>query len=273
MLFLGREQPMPEDEQVAVYAAACGAMAPHPVVVRCLDVGSDKAFAYLPPSRPEPNPALGRRGLRLWLLHEELSGPQARALVRVAREYANLEVMFPMVGAPEEMALARASLDMAAKSTGGRVPRLGMMVELPSAALALDAFHPLIEFISLGTNDLTQYSLGIDRQLDWEPYLTEFSPGVLRIIETAVHRARELGIESAVCGEMAGSGEGAVFLAGVGVDALSMAPAAIPAVLEVLIKLGAPTCALAAKAALQASDATSAKNALTRAIEAGSASS
>lgn len=269
MLFLGRDQPMSEDEQVAVYAAACAAMAPHPVVVRCLDIGSDKPVPYLPAAEGEPNPALGRRGLRLWLVRDELNGPQARALVRVARDHANLEVMFPMVGAPEEMARARASFDTAASSTGGAVPRLGMMVELPAAALALDAFQGLAEFISLGTNDLTQYSLGIDRELAWEPYLSEFSPGVLRIIEIAVTEARKLDLESAVCGELAGTPEGAVFLTGIGIDALSMAPAAMPAVLDTLVNLGAPLCRLAAHAALSARDARSAKDALTRAIAAG----
>src|SRR5207302_5646382 len=124
------------------YAAACAAMAPHPVVVRTLDAGSDKRLPYLT-GEEEPNPGLGRRGVRLWLANEELRDPQVRALARTAAEHQNLWVMVPMVGAPEEMRRVR---DLFAAEGGryGPTPPLGMMVELPATALALDGFAGLI---------------------------------------------------------------------------------------------------------------------------------
>ncbi|MGH7776691.1 MAG: putative PEP-binding protein [Candidatus Dormibacterales bacterium] len=265
LLFLGRSSPMPEKEQAEAYAAACSAMAPHPVVVRTLDAGSDKPLGYLA-SRREPNPALGRRGVRLWLGRRELWEPQVRALIRAWSEHPNLRVMLPMVAAPEEMRAARSLFEAEAARRKVAVPPLGMMLETPAAAAAVQAFRGLADFASLGTNDLAQYALGADRELEWEPYLDEFSPGVLRLLSMAARSALAAGIELGACGEMAGRPEGALFLAGVGVASLSMAPGSLVRVHAALARAGEEGCRRAAAQALEAGEAATARAALAAAL-------
>jgi phosphoenolpyruvate-protein phosphotransferase len=268
LLFLGRPEPIPEEEQAEIYERAARALLPHPVIVRTLDVGSDKALPYLP-AEHEPNPALGRRGVRLWLARPELARPQIRALLRAAAHCPNLRVMLPMVAAVEEVRAARALLDEEARALGLALPRLGMMLETPAAALHLAAFRDLIDFISLGTNDLTQYALGADRELEWGLELSELNPGVLRLIATAVEAARALGMEIGACGEMAGTPEGAVFLVGVGVSSLSIGLRAMEAVAEALAQAGRDGCRAAAATALDAANAAGARAALRAAFAPG----
>jgi len=264
LLFLGQAGPPPEDRQAEVYAAACRAFHPHPVVFRTLDAGSDKALPYLGVPA-EPNPALGRRGIRLWLAHRELWEPQVRALARVASEHGNARVMLPMVATTDEVRRARVLLAAAARRHRAGPPPLGIMVELPAVAAALDAFAGLVDFVSLGTNDLAQYALGADRELDWPAAVGELHPGVLRLIAGCLADAARLGIEAGVCGELAGVPEGAVFLAGAGATSLSMAAGSLPTVLRRLTRLGLDGCRAAAAAALAASDAPAARRALRRA--------
>ena len=262
LLYLGEAAAPSEDRQAAEYALACRALAPHPVTVRTLDAGSDKALPYLTVPQ-EPNPALGRRGIRLWLAHRELWQPQVRALVRVAAEHPNLRVMLPMVATPDEVGEARARFrSEARRRRAAAVPPLGMMVELPAVAARLAPFEGHVDFVSLGTNDLTQYALGADRELGWGAGLSELHPGVLRLIAGCLGDAARLGIDAGVCGEMAGVPEGAVFLAGAGATSLSMAAGSLPAVLRVLVRLGAGGCRALAAAALSAPDAVSARRTL-----------
>ncbi len=232
-LYLGREQAPSEEEQAEVYASVCTALHPHPVLVRTLDAGSDKTLPYLGVA-VEPNPALGRRGIRLWLDQPQLHGPQVRALIATAREHTNLQVMLPMVGSRAEVEVARALFTAEAERQRTRLPRLGIMVELPAVAAALDSFAGLIEFASLGTNDLGQYALGADRELSWDAELGEFHPGLLRLIRGAVELGRRIGIEVGVCGEMAGAPAGARFLVGCGVSSLSMAVGSLATVAAAL---------------------------------------
>ncbi|MGH7903355.1 MAG: putative PEP-binding protein [Candidatus Dormibacteraceae bacterium] len=250
-LYLERSSAPSEEEQEEAYAAACSLMAPHPVIVRTLDTGSDKALPYLP-AAPEPNPALGRRGVRLWLRHRELREPQARALVRAARRCPNLWVMAPMVAAREEMEAVRLTFMEQAERLACPPPPLGMMVEVPAVAIALDQFAGLVEFFSVGTNDLTQYAVGADRELDLDAWLAEFNPGVLRLIEAAIRSAHALEVKIGVCGEMAGTPEGATLLAGLGAGSLSMAAGCLRPVAERLISLGPERCRRAAAEALAA---------------------
>jgi phosphoenolpyruvate-protein kinase (PTS system EI component) len=254
-LFLGRDEPVSEDEQAAIYAAACRAMAPHPVVVRTLDIGFDKPLPYVPPERTEPNPALGQRGVRLWLAHDELWRPQVAALVRVGAEHPNLDVMIPMVATRAEMVDVGARFQEAAGRLGVAPPRLGMMVELPAAAVALDRFADVAAFVSLGTNDLTQYALGADREVDWGVELTEYNPGVLALLAGAIEGAHRAGLEVGVCGELAGQPEGATFLTGAGADYLSMAAGGLGPVADVLGRRDLDRCRAAAQEALRARDA------------------
>ena len=260
LLFLGRGGPPTEERQAEEYAAACRALAPHPVVVRTLDAGSDKALPYLP-AEHETNPALGRRGIRLWLAFPELHQPQVRALLRVAGECPNLRVMLPMVGARDEVQAARRLFEREARRRRP-LPPLGMMVELPAAAMDLDAFSGLAEFVSIGTNDLTQYALGADRELDLGPGLTELNPGVLHLIAACLDSAARLGLEAGVCGEMAGTPEGAVFLAGAGATSLSMSTDSLERVLRTLTRFGVERCREASRAALAAPDSAAARRAL-----------
>ena len=252
-LFLSRPDPPGEEEQAETYEVACALMAPYPVVVRTLDAGSDKRLPYLPVAG-EPNPALGRRGVRLWLANEGLRDPQVRALARTAADHENLWVMVPMVGAPEEMREVRDLFEDAGRRRG-RTPPLGMMVELPATAVALDRFGGLIDFVSIGTNDLVQYALGADRELEWPPYLSEFNPGALRLIAEAVRSAHRVDVKVGVCGELAGRPEGAVFLVGLGVDSLSLGAASAGPVVRALSRTGVEGCREAARAALEAGSA------------------
>lgn len=261
LLFLGRDDPPTEERQAEEYAVACRALAPHPVVVRTLDAGSDKALPYLP-AEQETNPALGRRGIRFWLAHPELHQPQVRALLMVAGECPNLRVMLPMVGARDEVQAARRLFEREARGRRLPLPRLGMMVELPAAAMALDSFAGLVEFVSIGTNDLTQYALGADRELDLGAGLSELNPGVLRLIAACVDSAARLGLEAGVCGEMAGTPQGAVFLTGVGATSLSMSTDSLERVLRTLTRIGVERCRKASRAALAAPDSGAAGRAL-----------
>ncbi len=254
-LFLERSHAPSEVEQAEIYATVCESMAPHPVIVRTLDTGSDKALPYLP-GDVEANPALGRRGVRLWLRHAELWEPQVRALVSTGSKWPNLLVMVPMIASPDEMATVRAMFASEAQRQGTVPPSLGMMVELPAVAVGLTRFAKAADFFSIGTNDLTQYALGADREIEWDHHLTEFNPGVLRLIAQALSSARRMGAKIGVCGEMAGLPEGAIFLAGMGAASLSMATSCMPQVSECLTRLGHERCYRAARQALRASSAT-----------------
>lgn len=263
-LFLGRPAPLGEEEQLGVYMEVGRIFASHPVLIRTLDAGSDKPLDYLP-TRSEPNPALGRRGLRLWLAEEALWRPQARALLRAAAQRPNLRVMVPMLAGPEEMAQVRRLFQAEARELGSRPPPLGAMIEVPAAAATVDLLQGSADFISLGTNDLAQYALAADRELEWDTPLSEFNPGVLRLVAGAIEAAHRAGIEVGACGEMAGRPEGAAFLAGAGATSLSMAAASLPGVHAVVTRLGLEGCREAAVAALAAHGSQEALDLLTAA--------
>ncbi|HET7465323.1 MAG TPA: putative PEP-binding protein [Candidatus Dormibacteraeota bacterium] len=253
-MFMAQHGPMSEDDQAATYARVCDALPGRVVVVRTLDAGADKPLPFLPPAT-EANPQLGRRGVRLWLGNEELCRPQVRALLRCAATHPRMQVMLPMVGARPEMVAARALFAAEAASLGVGVPDIGMMVEVPAVAAALEAFQGVTDFVSLGTNDLTQYAVAADRGMDWPDDLGVFNPGVLRLIATVIESARRMAIGAGACGEMAGRPEGGIFLVGVGATSLSMTADSIPAVVEATSRLGGERCATAAREALQADSA------------------
>ena len=265
LLFLGRTEALPESDQEGIYAAVATTVAPYPAVVRTLDAGSDKALPTLSP-RPEPNPALGLRGIRLWLAYPELARPQVRALVRAGARCPNLQVMLPMIAAVNEVQAARNLFDEEAGALGLAAPPIGMMLETPAAAAGLAAFKGLIEFVSLGTNDLAQYALAADREIPWNAELTAWNPGVLRLIERAVRTAAEMGIPCGACGEMAGTPEGAVFLAGLGVTSLSMDLSSLETVAVALRRTGEDAAGRAARAAMAAPTAATARETVARAL-------
>lgn len=231
-LFMERGQMPSEDEQEAAYRRAAEALDGRPMVVRTLDVGADKPLPYLA-QPPEANPFLGVRGLRLGLERADLLETQLRAIIRVAGDHP-LRVMFPMVATLEELRAARAAVDAAAQGLGVPLPeglQVGIMVEVPSAALTASALAPEADFFSVGTNDLTQYTLAADRGNERVAALSDaLHPAVLRLIAATCAAAAEHGRWVGVCGELAGDQAATPVLLGLGVTELSMSAPSIPGV-------------------------------------------
>ncbi len=254
-LFLDRLSAPDEEEQVATYTAVCRALDGRPVTLRTLDVGGDKPLDYI--DLPvEANPFLGTRGVRLGLSERVLLTTQLRAALRVAADHP-LELMVPMVATLEEIAALRALLaeTLAALAAEGHPvpeqPRLGVMVEIP--ALALKARHVVaaVDFVSIGTNDLTQYTLAAERG---NPAVAELSdpldPGVLALVAAVGSAAQGTGTEVAVCGELASDPAAAALLLGLGVTELSVPPVDVPAVKQAVRRVALPAARHLAERAL-----------------------
>ena len=227
-LFLRREAAPDEDEQFEVYRRAATAMQPRPVIVRTLDVGGDEPLPWLGMAH-EDNPFLGLRGLRLCLRYPDVFLTQLRALLRAA-VHGHIWIMLPMVADAEEVRAAHRILDEARSQLSRRgVPqgpvRVGIMIEIPSAALLADTLLGEVEFASIGTNDLTQYALAVDRTNARVASIADpLHPAVLRLI-ASVTRAPGRGERwVGVCGELAGDPVAAPLLVGLGVSELSMTP-------------------------------------------------
>jgi len=234
-LFLDRESPPDEEEQVETYAEALDAFPEGRVVVRTLDVGGDKPVPYLDLPEEE-NPFLGNRGIRRSLADDgDLFETQLRALLRAAAEGAGtLSVMFPLVATVEELDAALDRVDEIASDLDEEgvdyaVPELGVMVETPAAALMADEFAARVDFLSVGTNDLAQYVMAAARENDAVAHLHDpRHPPVLRAIDQAVEAAHENDAWIGMCGEMAGDPELTELLVGLGLDELSMSAVTIP---------------------------------------------
>ncbi len=253
LLFLGRRTPPSVAEQRNVYARIRERMGGRPVVFRTLDVGGDKPAAWQT-DRVEANPALGVRGVRLGLARPELLDDQLRALVDAAAG-AEVRIMLPMVATVEEVVAVRARLDAivdAAVAPPSAV-LLGVMIEVPAAALVADGLAAVADFFSIGTNDLVQYTLAADRV---NPALAELAtalqPAVLRLIGAVVDLARAHGRHVAVCGEAAADQEMIPLLVGLGVDELSVAPSSVAAVAASLAGLHMAACRDLARDAIAA---------------------
>jgi len=231
-LFLERGDSPSEEDQYRAYADMARAMGDRPLVIRALDIGGDKQVSYLDLPREE-NPFLGVRGARLLLRRAELLVPQLRALYRAARDGARISVMFPMITSVDELLRLRATCGQIRQELDAPEIPLGIMIEVPSAALLADRLAPHADFFSIGTNDLTQYTLAIDRQNPvLAPEADSLHPAVLKLIDLTVRGARPHGRWVGVCGGIAGDPFGAALLTGLGVDELSMTPRDIPAVKE-----------------------------------------
>ncbi|MFB3826512.1 MAG: phosphoenolpyruvate--protein phosphotransferase [Bryobacteraceae bacterium] len=224
-LFLGRAEMPSEQEQFEAYREIVAAMAPRRVVIRTLDLGGDKNLPYCEVPAEE-NPALGLRGIRLCLEYRPMLAAQLRAIARAA-ECGNVAVLLPMITDLAEVREARALL-------GARLP-LGVMVETPAAAIMAGDLAREADFLSIGTNDLVQYVLAADRLSQRAArWYQPFHPAVLRLVAAVCDAARREGKPAAVCGEMAADPDAAVLFTGMGVDELSMTPAAIPAVKDAI---------------------------------------
>jgi len=230
-LYLDRNRAPSPEEQAGTYTAIARALGTERnLVVRTLDVGGDKPLAYVP-MEAETNPFLGLRGIRLCLERPELLREQFRAILASAG-FARLHIMLPMVSLLSELHVARQILEEEALALGlTELPKLGIMIEVPSAALMADVFAPHVDFFSIGTNDLTQYTLAMDRD---HPRLASqadsFHPAVLRLIATTVKAAHAHGKWVGVCGALASEALAVPMLIGLGVDELSVSVPLIPTI-------------------------------------------
>jgi multiphosphoryl transfer protein len=250
-LFMGRETAPDEEEQFAAYreiAAALGAE--RPLIIRTLDVGGDKHLPYLAIPR-EDNPFLGERGIRVGLARPEMLRTQLRAILRAAH-YGKVQVMFPMIGLIGEWRAAKEMLEEERIRLGIPPIPVGIMVEIPSAALMAELFAREVDFFSIGSNDLAQYTLAIDRGHPTLAHLLDgLNPAVLRLVANTVSAARTYSRRVGVCGGMAGDPQAIPILIGLGVDELSVSIPAIPAVKAQIRTLSRQQCEQLARKALE----------------------
>jgi phosphotransferase system enzyme I (PtsP) len=224
--FLLAERFPSEQEQTAIYREQLQAFAPKVVTMRTLDIGGDKALSYFPIE--EANPFLGWRGIRVTLDHPEIFMAQVRAMLRASIGLENLQIMLPMISNIYEVSSAlqlikRAHRELVQEGLDVRFPPIGVMIELPAAVYQTRALARLVDFVSVGSNDLTQYLLAVDRNNPRVAHLySAFHPAVLNALYQVVSQAQEEGKPVSICGEMAGDPGAAVLLVAMGFDVLSM---------------------------------------------------
>ncbi|HJE87120.1 MAG TPA: phosphoenolpyruvate--protein phosphotransferase [Levilactobacillus hammesii] len=242
-LYLDAQHLPTEDEQFAIYRQVLEQLSPRPVVIRTLDVGGDKPLPYRP-SQNEANPFMGARAIRQSLAHQQVFRSQLRALIR-ASAFGHLKIMFPMIATLDELRQAKAIYDdERSKLTAKRVPMgkiaVGMMVEVPAAALLADRFANEVDFMSIGTNDLIGYTLAADRTNQNVAYLYQpYHPAILRLLDHVISAGHAAGIPVAMCGEMAGDPIALPLLLGMGLDEFSMAPGSILKTRQLISQLDA----------------------------------
>lgn len=249
-VFMGRTSAPSEDEQTQIYSDIAASLAPgQPLVIRTLDVGGDKPLPYLPMPREE-NPFLGERGIRVGLARPEILRTQVRAILRAAGAGARMHVMFPMIATMQDWRLAKAVFEEERERLGVDPIPVGIMVEVPSVALMASQFAAEVDFFSVGTNDLTQYTLAMDRgHPKLAPQVDGLNPAVLALIAQSVTAAHAAGRWVGVCGGMASDPQAVPLLVGLGVDELSVSIPAIPTVKAQIRLLSLATCQdLAARA-------------------------
>ncbi|NJP04214.1 MAG: phosphoenolpyruvate--protein phosphotransferase [Chloroflexaceae bacterium] len=254
-LYLERATPPTEDEQYTVYAKMIQALNGLPLIIRTLDIGGDKAVPYLD-LPAEDNPFLGVRGIRLCLRRPDLFRSQLRAIYRAAQT-GPVKIMFPMIATLEEFREAKAIAEEVRLEIGASVVEIGIMVEVPSTVWLAREFAQEVDFFSIGTNDLTQYALAIDRlHPTLARYVDGLHPAVLRMIDQTVAAAYEAGKWVGVCGGIAGDPRGAIILAGLGVSELSMSIPSVAAVKARLRQISFTRAQEIARQALNCSTAT-----------------
>jgi phosphotransferase system enzyme I (PtsI) len=246
-LYFNRAEPPDEEEQYAAYRHVAEKVAPHAVIIRTLDIGGDKPAECLDLGEEE-NPFLGCRAIRFCLTHPEIFKIQLRAILR-ASIHGHIRILFPMISGYEELMHAKSLLDEAAGELRKRgIPfrediELGVMIEVPSAAIMAGTLAKEVKFFSIGTNDLLQYLMAVDRGNERISHLHDPSnPAVIRILKDVVDAAHAAGIWVGVCGELAGDIEFTPVLLGLGVDELSTSASLVPRVKKAIRSLDMEAC-------------------------------
>ena len=255
-LFINRDSAPDEEAQCQVYRQVAAALKPHSVIIRTLDLGGDKFASHLQLAK-EMNPFLGWRAIRFCLAQPELFCAQLRAILRASAE-GNVKMMYPMISGLDELNQANALVEKCkAELRAKQIPfdekmEIGVMIEIPSAALIADTLARRVQFFSIGSNDLIQYTLAADRTNERVSHLYEPThPAILRLIKLTVDAAHANGIWAGVCGEIAGDPTLAALLIGLGVDELSAAPPVVPQVKYIVRRLKLSEAQALAEFALQ----------------------
>ncbi|WP_419883662.1 phosphoenolpyruvate--protein phosphotransferase [Peribacillus sp. B-H-3] len=270
-LYMGRDQMPTEEEQFEAYKAVLEGMDGKPVVVRTLDIGGDKELPYLNLPK-EMNPFLGYRAIRLCLDEQEIFRIQLRALLR-ASQFGNLKIMFPMIATLGEFRDAKAILEEEKQKltdSGVKVSEtieVGIMVEIPSTAVMADTFAKEVDFFSIGTNDLIQYTMAADRMNEQVSYLYQpYNPAILRLVKMVIDAAHKEGKWAGMCGEMAGDEIAIPVLLGLGLDEFSMSATSILKARSLISKLNKSDMEKLAQSVLGMDTNDSVKAAVTEAV-------
>ncbi len=249
IVFMDRPVAPTEDEQADLYGTIAQRLGDRPLIIRTLDVGGDKPLAYLPIPHEE-NPFLGERGIRLGFDRPDILRTQLRAILRASKQ-GNVKVMFPMIARIEDWRMAKGLLDEETQRLGVPPIQAGIMVEVPSTAAIADQFARYVDFFSVGTNDLTQYALAIDRG---HPKLAAFAdalnPSVLKLIGMAAQAANRHGKWCGVCGGIASDPQAVPILIGLGVRELSVSIPTIPSIKAQVRRLSLAECRRLAEKAI-----------------------
>ena len=259
LIFMERPSAPDQDTQARIYSDIAAALEGRSLIIRTLDVGGDKPLPYLPMPREE-NPFLGERGIRLGFDRPELLRTQLRAVLQ-ASQHGKIRVMFPMIARLEELRMAKAVLEEERQNLGLPPIEIGIMIEIPSAAVMADLFAREVDFFSIGTNDLTQYTLAMDRgHPKLAPLIDGLDPGVLRLIDLTVRGASRHGKWVGVCGGMGSDPQAVPILLGLGITELSVSIPSIPSIKAQIRRISMAECqelaqrAIAAETAAQVRD-------------------
>jgi phosphocarrier protein FPr len=273
-LYLNRVTAPTEEEQLAIYQTLAEALGPRPLIIRTLDIGGDKPLPYLH-QEPEANPFLGWRAIRFCLDHPELFKTQLRAILRASVGH-QFKLMFPMISSVAEVRAAKAMWgEVQSELRQNGIPfdnsiEIGIMIEVPAAVIIADQLAAEVDFFSIGTNDLSQYTVAADRTNAHVAALANpFHPAILRLIQRTIQAAHEAGIWAGLCGEFAGNPLAVPLLLGMGLNEFSMSPPAIPAVKQLLSQLTTTEAKVMAQVAIALDSAEAVRDYVSRQLPGG----